>query len=408
MKVLCVFGRHNYGDIARGESYEYANFIPAIAHLGHEVVHFESWDRSAWRDFADLNVSLVRTVLREKPDLIFFALLTFEIWVETLALLRNHTHVRLMYWAADDSWKYAQASRVLASSFDLCATTFPPAAECYRRDGHSNVELTQWAVPEAALAAPLQAVECRHKVSFVGSAYGNRPEWIASLRAAGIHVDCFGHGWDAGPVSAEEVRRIYRESVISLNFSDPGTVLKNSFAHGIRQIKARTFEVTGAGGFLLTEHAPDLDHYYEPGREIAQFNDKAELIFCIRHHLSHPNERDAMAVAGHARTRREHTYEARFSHLFTVVLDKLPARSKPAATSISLEEELINLEARHRTGVALRVLRALIVVPCKMLWGPQRGVRAARKILFELSWRLAGKHTYSASGWPGRMFYAES
>jgi hypothetical protein len=28
--------------------------------------------------------------------------------------------------------------------------------------------------------------------------------------------------------------------------------------------------------------------------------------------------------------------------------------------------------------------------------------------VFELSWRLVGARTYSADGWPGRMFYKES
>jgi hypothetical protein len=35
-------------------------------------------------------------------------------------------------------------------------------------------------------------------------------------------------------------------------------------------------------------------------------------------------------------------------------------------------------------------------------------VLAARRFVFELSWRFAGARTYSASGWAGRMFYRES
>ena len=38
MRVLCVFGEHNYGDPNRGEGYEYANFVPALRRLGHEVL----------------------------------------------------------------------------------------------------------------------------------------------------------------------------------------------------------------------------------------------------------------------------------------------------------------------------------------------------------------------------------
>jgi len=35
-------------------------------------------------------------------------------------------------------------------------------------------------------------------------------------------------------------------------------------------------------------------------------------------------------------------------------------------------------------------------------------IRAARRLLFEISWRLGGRRTYSAAGLPGRLFYRES
>lgn len=48
------------------------------------------------------------------------------------------------------------------------------------------------------------------------------------------------------------------------------------------------------------------------------------------------------------------------------------------------------------------------VILASQFWEPQRAPRAARRIMFELSWRLFGSHTYSAAGWPGRMFYREN
>ena len=56
----------------------------------------------------------------------------------------------------------------------------------------------------------------------------------------------------------------------------------------------------------------------------------------------------------------------------------------------------------------MKLLRGLLVLPCSLFWGRERGARAARRMLFELSWRLAGDHTYCAAGWPGRLFYHES
>ncbi len=89
MKILCVFGQHNYGSPERGEGYEYSNFLPALRRLGHEVVFFESFDRSCYVDFADLNLRLLETVQREAPDAILFVLMSYEIWLETLTTLRE-------------------------------------------------------------------------------------------------------------------------------------------------------------------------------------------------------------------------------------------------------------------------------------------------------------------------------
>jgi spore maturation protein CgeB len=53
-------------------------------------------------------------------------------------------------------------------------------------------------------------------------------------------------------------------------------------------------------------------------------------------------------------------------------------------------------------------LRALLLAVCQPLWGRYRGGRAARRILFEFSWRIFGETTYSARGLPGRLFYLDS
>ena len=111
-------------------------------------------------------------------------------------------------------------------------------------------------------------------------------------------------------------------------------------------------------------------------------------------------------MAGYLRTRGEHVYEMRFGKLFDAAI-KHKALMTDGKNGIDFEKFKL-LEKRHGTGVALRFIKILLLVPCIMVWGRRRGPRAARKFLFELSWRLAGKKTYTASGWPGRLFYKES
>ncbi|MGH8559849.1 MAG: CgeB family protein [Methylococcales bacterium] len=400
MKILCIFGEHNYGDPTRGHGYEYSNFLPALRNLGHEVDLFDSFGRSRYADFSALNRALLEKVDEFCPDLVFCVLMGYEVWLETLVLIRE-SGARLIDWGTDDSWKYEQFSRYVAPAFDVWITTSYRAWRKAQRDGLNNFILSQWAARADSLAEPLAAIECRYPVSFVGSAYGNRSRWIAALAARGIEIACFGYGWPAGAVAAEDIPRIVRESVVSLNFGDSGLHFRGLLPYRSRQIKARVFEVPGAGGCLLTESAEYLDEYYKYGNEIEIFQDADDLASKIHHLLEYPEYRDAMAQAGYRRTQAGHTYERRFDE----VLKHLPRSQKAVSVDFAAFE---TIAARHRMDAASRLMRMILMLPFQSIWGKQRGARAARRFLFELSWRLVGKQTYTAAGWPGRWFYRES
>ena len=394
MKILCVFGRHNYGDPARGEGVEYTHFLPALRALGHEVHFFDSLARHEHADFAALNRALLKSAEAFQPDVVFTVLLLSEVWLETVAILRR-AGCKVLNWSTDDSWKYREFARLVAADFDLFATTCPDALPWYAADGLKNVTLTQWAASASWLAAPRPARECRYPVSFIGSAYGSRAARIEGLRAAGVPVECFGHGWPSGAVAAERIPEIMRDSALSLNFSEGS-------AGGPAQIKARVFEVPAAGGMLLTEAAPHLQDYLAPGQEAVLFDNDADLAAQARRLLADPDRRDAIARAGHARVAGEHTYEQRLRVL-------LQTLGTVAAGTRTIDWSAFERHARaHAPGPGLRLLRWLLVTPCVLVWGRVRGPRAARRMLFELSWRLAGRATYTAAGWSGRLFYRES
>ncbi len=411
MKVLCVFGRNNYGDARRGESYEYANFVPALHRLGHDVLFLDSLDRTACSGFPELNKTLLSMVDKNRPDVILSALALYEIWVDTWEILRDSSIAATVNWATDDSWRYAQFSRLVAPVFHAFTTTYPDVVPRYLRDGITHVLLTQWAANAAALRPPLPASECRFPVSFVGTAHGRRSAWVRALARRGIDVITFGHGWPRGPVAAGEIPEIIRQSVISLNFANSALTWDGPVPRHQNQIKARTFEVPGAGGFLLTEWAEGLDRYYVPGSEIAVYRRLDELAEAVRYYLAHPAERDAVASAGHRRTCAEHTYDRRLPEILDFALQR---RAEHTARIGAPDRGMIDWErfqsaaSRHRLNRKLRCLRRVLASACSLIYGPARGPRAARRLVFELSWRLAGARTYSAAGIPGRMFYSES
>lgn len=403
MKVLCVLSKYAYGKPERGENYDYVHFLPALERLGHEISLFDSGDRRSYGDFAELNEALLARVEGFRPDVIFCVLMHYEIWLETLDLIRHKSPAAIVNWGTDDSWKFAQASRFFAKHVDLHVTTSRAAQGRAMSDGQANVMLSQWAASSGDLAEPRTAEECRYQVSFVGNLYGYRGEWISGLRDSGIDVACFGHGSDGGVVSAGDIPKIYNSSLMSINFSGAGVT---GVSDAGRQIKARTFEVPGAGGFLLTEDAPDLAEYFAVGTEIVVFESLPDLIAKVKYFQSQPAERNRIARAGYARVRNQHTYEKRFSEILERLQPVLDSR-KHRAWTLS-PADLTESVAQHRGNKVVAWLRSLLIGPFSLLFGKERGVRAARRFLYEMSWRMSGEDTYRARGLPGRLFYGES
>ena len=404
MKILCAFGRYNYGDPTRGEGYEFTNFLPALRMLGHEVSLFDLWDKSAYLNYAALNREFLHRVDCEKPDIILSVLMSYELWSETLDIIRSNSSSIIINWGTDDSWKYEQFAQFVAPHLDCYATTYPEALLKSQKRGWNNFVQTQWAASRHLLSEPLPAKQCKHQVTFIGSAYGNRRKWIDDLSARGIPVECFGYGWPTGPVSTADLQRLYRESMLILNFGDSGLHLKGLLPYRSRQIKARVFEVPGAGGCLLTERAQHLDQYFRIGEEIVVFEGIDELADRIRYLLANLDARDAIAYQGFNRVRREHTYDKRFSLLFDSVKPK-----QASGPHVSMDwEGFESATSRHSLGTVLYAIRLILSALAQLFFGSRRGPRAARRLVFELSWRLAGSHTYSAAGLPGRMFYKDS
>lgn len=403
MKILCALGKYQYGDSNRGLSTEYAAFIPALKNLGHDVRHFELWDRSRYSSYAKLNQTLLEVVDRERPDVLLTVQLQYEIFIETLEMIKNRGDVATVCWTTDDSWKYREVSRFIGRHYHAMTTTYPDVISSYHRNGVSHILLTQWAARSDRLLPPLCARQCRYPVSFIGEAHGDRRQRIQYLLDQGIPVSCFGYGWPHGPVSADDVPEIMRNSVISLNFAN---------SRGQRdQIKARTFEVPGAGGFLLTEAAPYLEDWYLPDQEVAVFRTDADLVQKIIFYLSHPDVRDRIAAAGFDRTCKEHTYEKRLSSVLRCALhakaDGEQNSDKPSAgpdlpKAVYLYDDSLPEPSGEERFI--RMIRWVLVWGCRRIWGCDRGLRAARRIIFELSWRLAKEKTFSQFGWPSRMF----
>jgi spore maturation protein CgeB len=329
MRILYVAMTDDYGDPRRGLSFEHTNFYTALEGMGHELIQFDFMRRKAAVGKRQMNMELIDTAREAKPDVAFFVLFADEIAPGTLEEVARVGGAPTVNWFADDHWRFESFTRHYAPSLTWSVTTDADSLQKYEAIGCRNVIRSQWACNRYAYSKVTDELE--HGVTFVGQPHGDRRELIAKLEGAGYEVECWGFGWPAGRLDHEQMVRVFSSSRINLNLSnssDPYAgfrgrirrLLTRAPASGPRpsQIKGRTFEVPGSGGFLLTDRVPHLEDYFELERELAVFDSSDDLPERIGWWLAHPDERQTVAEAGYRRVLAEHTYDHRFHHIFGV------------------------------------------------------------------------------------------
>ena len=152
-----------------------------------------------------------------------------------------------------------------------------------------------------------------HDISFIGANYGWRPSFIRRLEGLGLHIACYGQGWPNGPVTNQDMAKVYSRTRINLGFGGIG------HSRRLMNLKGRDFEVPMSGGLYLTQHNPELALVYDLSREVITFKDEADCASIIRELLIDIPRAAAIREAGHRRARRDHTYEARWSTVLRVI-----------------------------------------------------------------------------------------
>ena len=313
MKILYVALKYNYGQPSQGYGFEHYNFYDALVHMGHDILYFDMMLMQDGRE--SMNQRLLDVVKREKPDLMFTVLHTNELDQSVIREISETTDTITLNWFCDDQWRFDNYSRYWAPCFNWVITTAPSALPKYAHLGYSGVIKSQYACNHflyQKLDLPL-----KYDVTFIGQPHDNRREIIQSIHDSGIKVQVWGSGWESGRLSQEEMIRVFNQSRINLNLSKASTPNRGAQDDkNPEQIKGRSFEIPGCGGFQLSGSAENLDNYYEVGKEVVCFEEVDDLIEKIYYYLSNEDERAAIAQAGYKRTLRDHTYVHRFTNIF--------------------------------------------------------------------------------------------
>ncbi len=309
IRLLYVAPKFDYGNLARGYSYEENHFLPALTALGFQVIRLDSL--SVVGSFGRRVASQLLTELayRFSPQVAFFVLFKDDFEEDAIEELGRLGCISLN-WFADDHWRFESFSSRWASKFTWVTTTDTGALTKYHTRGIDNVIRSQWGVNHR-LYRPLGQVH-RYDVTFIGQPHGDRRAVLKQLEKTGIRVECWGYGWSRGKVSTRQAVEIINASALNLDLS-------KAIAGGIDQIKGRDFEVPACRGLLITGQTPGLSEYFTPGTDVLTYDGLQDLQGKIRWALDHPQEAEKVRGAGYQRVLREHTYEKRFTDIFRTI-----------------------------------------------------------------------------------------
>lgn len=104
--------------------------------------------------------------------------------------------------------------------------------------------------------------------------------------------------------------KVFHLSKINLN------ITVRTIETGISQ---RIWDVMSVGGFLLTNYQPELEKYFEIGKDIEVFHDLDELMEKIDYYLKHEEERIRIAMNGYKKVRAYHKYSNRLEQILKEV-----------------------------------------------------------------------------------------
>jgi spore maturation protein CgeB len=306
--ILYVGIKYDYGNKDWGLSYEHYNFYHTLLNMDYSLIYFDYVGLKQKYGNEKMSQMLREAVYYYHPDVLFYFhsydWIKPHVWKE----ISNELPTKSIVWLADDHWRYEE-TRPVWELFNLVATTDKNGYEKRKKEGFSNVVLSQWGCNHF-LYKNLNLPKI-YDVSFVGRCYGERQEFVETLKRQGIKVTTFGQGWDENStrVSQADLIKIYNQSKISLNISFASK-------EGKIQIKGRDFEAPGCGSLLLTKDTEQIAEYLVPGEEIIIYQDANDAAEKIKYYLKNEELREKIAKRGYERVLREHTVENRLSNVF--------------------------------------------------------------------------------------------
>ncbi len=320
MKI--VFASWNCKDLS---DYPYQNWYAPLKEIAGEVILFDPRENYFIYGKERMNQMLLELVKKEQPDYVFFTLIYDEFYLKTFSALKEVSpKTRTINFFSDDEWRFDEYSRYLASYFDHCITTYPPAHRKAKQLGLNNFELMIYACNTDVYTK--RNLDKKYDVSFIGQPTKERVEMLTFLVRNGVNVSIWGKNWGLLPEFdmiknnyrgvAEDMVEVVNQSKIVLSF------LKDDSDKGI-QIKGRLSEVAGCGTFQILTGNKETQFILKDGKEAAYFKDGKDLLKKINYYLLHEKERESIAVRAYEKINKNYSWKTNLKNYFASLKDRV-------------------------------------------------------------------------------------
>jgi len=172
--------------------------------------------------------------------------------------------------------------------FDVVAVASPTYKKQINKLGLKTIFVPQFTDPNKFFYEYDEALA--YDILFVGRPGYRRisAEWAIE---SGFNVALFGDGWQT-KAPKEYFKGVYIDNTELHKYYASAKIVLNDTREDMKKagfISNRVFDVTAAGGFLISDYMPEIEQFY--GDSIPMFKTKEELKELIDYYLAHPEER---------------------------------------------------------------------------------------------------------------------
>lgn len=328
MRILACVTKGFYG-LANTVEPMYIAFTEPLRALGHEVDHFDHYRLMKEIGHDATGEQLVDKVRHGRYDAVLYQTACQQAEHINEPLREAGRHAVTIAWNSDDDFAWDGQTRLMAPAFTFMFTTYPHIYE-QNRAQYPNLRLSQWGCFEGlgdfhrpkdldftfagqfygdrVRSGRYLAHQAGLKVFGLMSGRVTRPSFLfwPGLRAATLRIPAvYGRA-----IHFDAINEIWNRSRISY------TPMEASVSTDILQIKSRAFEQGLSGTMMICRQSPNLERYYEPGKEFVPFETLDDCVDKVKFYLQHESERARIAQAYHDRTRAEHMWTHRFQNMF--------------------------------------------------------------------------------------------